>query len=278
MAESAAPVGAEGSNDVGLAQPQAVDSSVANSQPNAQVDRNAEFEELIKGDYKEVYGKRVEEAVNKRLKNTKAENEQIKAKYDSLTPVLELLGQKYGADASNIEALTQAIMDDDSMWEEEALEAGVPVETIKKIHKLESENKALSQKEQEAKEKAESDRFFANLFEEGEKVKQYYPSFDLNVEMENEEFRRLIFNNVNPKAAYEVIHMNEIAPALMSISAQKAAEQITNNVLANGTRPLENGLNSASASQTVKDVASMSNAQMDDAIYRMQHGEHITFR
>ena len=84
----------------------------------AVVDRNAEFEKLIKGEYKDLYDARMQDTIQKRLKGSK----EIVDKYNALQPVLELLGKKHGVDASDIEALTKAIQDDDSYYEEEALE------------------------------------------------------------------------------------------------------------------------------------------------------------
>ena len=83
--------------------------------PVETIDRKAAFEQLIKGDYKDEYNARVQEAINKRFKANDAAAERQK----SLAPILEILGNKYGIDASDIDkmdlnALSKAIMDDDS--------------------------------------------------------------------------------------------------------------------------------------------------------------------
>ena len=108
----------------------------------APVDRNAEFEKLIKGEYKDLYDARMQETIRSRLKGTK----ETVDKYNALTPTLELLAQKYGVDVNNIEALNKAIQDDDSYFEEEALEKGLTVEQLKEIKAMKRENEELKSK------------------------------------------------------------------------------------------------------------------------------------
>ena len=63
-------------------------------------DRNAEFEALIKGQYKDLYDAKMQDTIQKRLKGTK----ETVDKYNALQPVLEILGKKHGVDATDIEA------------------------------------------------------------------------------------------------------------------------------------------------------------------------------
>ena len=108
-------------------------------------DLDAEFEELIKGKYKAQYNKRTQDTIQKRLKGTK----DTVAKYEALAPTLDMLSKKYGVDASDIDALNKAIEEDDSYYEDEALEKGVTVEQLKEIRKMERENSELRKAMQE---------------------------------------------------------------------------------------------------------------------------------
>ena len=112
----------------------------------AQPDRNAEFEKLIKGEYKDLYDARVQDTVQKRLKGTK----ETVDKYNALTPTLELLAKKYGVDAKDIDALSKAISDDDSYYEQEAMEKGMSVKQLKEVKKMERENAELKAQMEEA--------------------------------------------------------------------------------------------------------------------------------
>ena len=109
------------------------------------VDRNAEFEKLIKGEYKDLYDARMQDTVQKRLKGSKETVE----KYEALSPLLEILAKKYGVDPSDSKALTKAIEDDDSYFEEEALEKGMTVQQLKEVRRMERENADLRRQMQE---------------------------------------------------------------------------------------------------------------------------------
>ena len=109
-------------------------------------DMSAEFEALIKGKYKEQYDARVQDTVQKRLKGQK----EIVEKYNALTPTLETIAKKYGVDASDIEALNKAIDEDDSYYEQEAIEKGMTVQQLKEVKKMERENAALKAQMEEA--------------------------------------------------------------------------------------------------------------------------------
>jgi len=74
------------------------------------VDRNAEFEKLIKGEYKDLFDAKMQDTIQKRLKNTK----ETVDKFNSLSPMFDMLSKKYGVDATDTEALMKAIEDDDS--------------------------------------------------------------------------------------------------------------------------------------------------------------------
>lgn len=238
------------------------------------VDRNAEFEKLIKGDYKDLYDARVQDTIQKRLKSTKETVE----KYEALTPTLELLAKKYGIkDASDVEALNKAIEEDDAYYEEEALEKGISVEQLKEIRKMEKENAELKKfrKEQEAQENAS--KLYSAWLKQSEQTKSVYPSFDLQTEMQNPRFLDLLRSNVDVRTAYEVLHKDEIIPAAMQFTAKTVEQKLTNKIIANGARPSENGNSAQSASRTKSDVSQLSNADMDEVIRRARRGERITF-
>ena len=71
-------------------------------------DRESAFEEMIKGEYKDLFERRMREAVQKRLKGTKDTVDRYKA----LTPVVEMLERRYGVKAGDAEALREAIEED----------------------------------------------------------------------------------------------------------------------------------------------------------------------
>ena len=236
-------------------------------------DRNAKFEALIKGEYKDLYDARVQNTIQQRLKGQK----ETVDKYNALAPTLEVLAKKYGVDASDVDALNKAIEEDDSYYEAEALEKGISVEQLKEIKKIERENATLRQQMEEQNRRDNANRFYAQVMEQAESVKTVYPSFDLRAEMQNPKFVDLLRNNVDVRTAYEVLHKDDIIPAAMQFAAKTAEQKLTNNIIANGARPAENGNASQGATVVKSDVSQLSKADRQEIIRRVQRGEKIRF-
>ena len=237
-------------------------------------DRNAEFERLIKGEYKDLYDARMQDTIQKRLKGSK----DIVDKYNALTPTLELLANKYGVkDASDIEALNKAIEEDDSFWRDEALEKGMTVEQLKEVRKMERENADLKRQMQERQTRENADKLYAQWMQQEQDTKKVYPSFSLRAEMNNPEFVKLLRSNVNVKTAYEVIHKDEILPAAMQFTAQTVERKLANKIAANGARPTENGMSSQGAAVVKSDVSQLSKADRQEIARRVARGEKIRF-
>lgn len=237
------------------------------------VDRNAQFEALIKGEYKDLYDAKVQDTIQKRLKSSK----ETVDKYNSLSPTLELLGRKYGVDANDIEALNKAIEEDDAYYEDEALEKGVTVEQLKAIKKMERENADLKRQMQEQTRKEESEQILATWMEQGEEIRKIYPSFDLATELQNPELVGLVSNGVNLRTAYEVIHKDEIIPAAMQFTAKEVERKLTNKIISGGVRPVENGMSSRSSAVVKSDVTQLTKADRERIDALVARGERIRF-
>lgn len=234
-------------------------------------DLNAEFEKLIKGQFKEPYDARVQETIQKRLKGTK----ETVDKYNALQPVLEILGKKHGVDATDIEALTKAIQDDDSYFEEEALERGITVQQLKEIRSMERENAALKQQMQQRETQENANKLYASWMTQAEEIQKVYPSFDLRAEMDNPEFVGLLRSNVNMRTAYEVLHKDEIIPAAMQFTAKTVESKIAKKIAAQGARPAENGMSSGSAAVVKSDPSLWTKEDRREVARRVARGEKI---
>ena len=236
-------------------------------------DRIAKFEELIKGEYKDLYDQRMQDTIQKRLKGTK----ETVDKYNELTPTIEMLAKKYGVDASDIKALTKAIEDDDSYYEQEALEKGISVEQLKEIRKLEKENAEFKRQREEQNRKENADRVYADWMRQADNLKAVYPSFDIKVEMQNSKFIDLLRNNIDVRTAYEVVHKDDIISGAMQFAVKTAEKKLTAKVIANGARPSENGISSQGASVTKSDVSQLTKADLAEINRRVARGEKISF-
>jgi len=234
-------------------------------------DRNARFEELIKGEYKDLYDARVQDTIQKRLKG----NEATVQKYNALGPVLELLASKYGVDAGDAEALSKAIEEDDTFYEDEALEKGLTVPQLKEIRKMQRENEALKQQMQERHNREMVDQIMADWRQQADALKQIYPSFDLDTEIKNEEFARLLKSNVPVRTAFEVVHNDEIFPAVMQFTAQKVEGKMANAVRAGMKRPAEGAAGNHGAVTVKTDPSKFTKADIEEIYRRTQRGERI---
>ena len=238
------------------------------------IDREAEFEKLIKGEFKDLFDARMQNTIQKRLKGHK----EIVDKYEALTPTLDTLAKKYGVDASDIDALNKAIEEDDSYYEEEALEKGITVEQLKQFKKMERENAELKKLRDEKNAKEAVEKRVAGWMEESKQVKAIYPQFDLKSELQNPKFADLLrVPGVDVRTAYELAHKDEIIAGAMQFTAKTVEKKIADKIAANGARPTENGLNSQSASLTKSDVSQLSKADILDIQRRVARGEKVSF-
>ena len=236
--------------------------------------REAAFEALIKGEYKDLYDARIQDTLSRRLKGLN----QTADKYNAVTPILELLASKYGVkDFNDIEALNKAINDDDTYFEDEALEKGITVEQLKEIKKMERENAELRRQMQERKTQENADKLYAAWMQQADEAKRVYPSFDIKAEMANPKFVDLLKSNIDVRTAYEVLHKDEIIPAAMQFTAKQVEQKLVNKMMAGGARPVENGMNSQGAAVVKSDVSQLSREDRAEIIRRVQRGEKIRF-
>lgn len=235
------------------------------------IDRNAEFQKMIKGDYAEQFNASVNDIVRRRLKGT----QETADKYTELSPVLELLAKKYGVEAGDAKALSKAIEADDTMFEQEAMKRNMTTEQYKKMLKIERENESL-RKQMRAKENRENaDRQYAAWMKDAEGVQGIYPQFDLRAELGNPQFASLLRSNVPMQTAFEVLHRDEIIGGAMQFAARKVESAMAGKVAASQARPSENGTKGASAAVHKTDVTKFSRADREEIYRRAQRGEKI---
>lgn len=238
---------------------------------DVQTDPEAEFEKLIKGQYKAQYDARMQDTIQKRLKGTK----ETVDKYNALQPVLEILAKKHGVDASDIDALQKAIEADDSYFEEEALKQGMSVQQFKEFRKIQQENADLKAQMQEQQTKDNANKLYAGWMNQAEETKKVYPGFDLKTEMANPKFLELLKSNIDVRTAYEVLHKDDIIRGAMQFTAQTVESKLAKKIAAGGARPAENGMSSGSAAVVKSDPSLWSKEDRQEVARRVARGEKI---
>lgn len=236
--------------------------------------REAEFEKLIKGDYKNTFQSRVQAIVDSQAKETKA----LEEKLAQAQPLLEVLAGKYGVDAADLESLAKAVQEDDSYFEQEAAEKGVSVAVLKEMKRIERENAQLRAAKEAREQQEHAQRVYGDWMKQAEALKSIYPSFDFEQEVGNEQFTRLLqAPGVDVRTAYEIVHRDEIIGGAMQHTAQTVAQKVVNNIAARGSRPAENGASSQGALVFKSDVNQLSKSDRKEILRRVEKGERIEF-
>lgn len=241
--------------------------------------RKAEFERLIKGEYKDLFDERTQKIINTRFKENKALEEQAN-RAKALDPVLDLLSSKYGVDSADVENLVKAIQEDNSYYEDEAAEKGLTVEQLKHIKKIERENAEFKRAVEEQKRRADADKIYAEWQQQSEECQRTYANFNLQAECANEEtgkrFLNLLKSGVDVKTAYEVVHKDELIGGAMQYTAQTIQQKTVNDIRARGMRPTENGASGNSAAVITKtDPKTFTKKDRAEIVRRVRLGERI---
>lgn len=241
-------------------------------------ERRATFENLIKGEYKDLYDERAQKMIDSRFKQVKG-LEARAAQLDALQPVLEMLANKYGTDSNNVEKLIAAIEEDDSYYQEEAMAKGLTVEQLKNFKKMERENAAFKQAEAARQRQEDAAKVYARWQTEAEVCKQVYSNFDLRTECNDPDtgarFMGLLKSGVDVRTAFEVIHKDEIIGSAMQYTAKTVSQKVTNDIRARGLRPEENGGGNGAAVITKPDMSKWTKKDRDAIAKRVMRGERI---
>lgn len=240
---------------------------------NKPMDRNAEFENLIKGDYKQEFDNRVKSILDRRFKDVQALND-----YKTQSgEIIDLLATKYGVKNGDLKALTQAIQSDDTYFEDAAADEGLTVEQYKHKLQLEKENQALKAAQANAERTKQAQQIYAGWMNEAEQLKQIYPNFSFDNEVRNPNFMKMLQSGVSLKAAFSAVHADEIIPQAMMQTAEAVKKNVTENIRAKGLRPQENGIAQQAGIIVKNDVTKLTAKDRAEIARRARMGENITF-
>lgn len=242
----------------------------ASKAPNPE-ERKAAFDQIIKGDYKDLFQESVQGIIDKRFKETK----NLEKQTNESKPILEILMTKYGIQNGDLTTLQKAIEEDDANWEGMADKEGLTVEQYKHRLKLESENRQLREVTQNLDKQTQVNEIYNGWLKEEQALKDSgkYPTFDMKTECQNKEFVDLISRGIPLKQAYEVIHMDEI----MNGVAKQVESNVAETIRANGQRPAENGISSQSGVTYKNDVSALTKEDRAEIARRAARGQKIIF-
>lgn len=241
-----------------------------------EVDREKEFEALIKGEYKDLYNKRVQGHINERFKHVKGLESRLKAHSE----IADVLAMKYGVDPADTKALANAVKNDDSLFEQMADDMGLPTDVARKLAEAQQYRAAAERARREMEIQLEMFQLEQKWRQESEVIKQqYFPDFDLDAELTDPEtghqFKAMLHSGVDVKTAYIAINHDKVMPALMQHTAQKMQEKTVNDIRARGMRPVENGATSKPPATVKSRVSDFTRQDVEELARRVARGEIV---
>ena len=267
----------DGASQIPGGQSEASQSGVASGDGQG-TDRKAEFERLIKGDYKDLYEQRVQAALNRRFKNQSDLQSKIEAYESIINPLIDLY------ETDDMGELRTRVLNDNGMFEQAADEMGMSLEQYtawmdqqRKIQQMEAEQAERARNEQ-------AQATYSDWENQAEALKEIYPDFDLASEVEahdeadgSNRFIQLLSAGVDVKTAYEALHLGDI----MTSTAQQVGEAVRNQTVdtirARGMRPAENGLSEQAGVIRKSDPSKLTAADRKEIVKRVHQGETIKF-
>lgn len=243
-------------------------------------ERRKKFGQLMSGEYRAEAEEMMQQAVALAAKNLEASPE--------MRGLLEAIGEKYGTDATDLAALTEAVRNgqvkDDAYFERLAMEKGISVKTAREMDKLETQNKRLTaqqaaaqQMQREAEQRARIAAIHEEWNREAAALKERYPDFDQAEVLANPDVEKMMRAGCSMEAAYRAAYFDRIMAQQTAATAQQTEQGVLNRVQQRGSRPSENGTRPSGAVQTRMDVEHMSRKDREALEKRVLRGEIITF-
>lgn len=242
-------------------------------------ERRKAFGQMMSGEYKDLADEMMQNAVQIAAQNLEASPE--------MRGLLEAIAEKYGTDATDLTALTDAIRNgvvkDDAYFERIAMEKGISVRTAREMDKLETQNKRLTAQQQAAQqmqkaaaERARIAQIQAKWDAEAEALKAKYPDFDRDEVLANPDVEKMMRAGCSMEAAYRAAYFDRLMARQTAATAQQTEQGVLNRVQQRASRPAENGTRPGGAVQTHLDVEHMSRKDREALEKRVLRGEIIT--
>lgn len=241
--------------------------------PAPPVNREAEWQKLINGEYREQFQKQVQGIIDKRFAKTKGLEEQ-NGKYAAL---MGKVAGRYGLDPGDIDGISAAIDQDQKFLAEQADKAGMTIEQYKKYNAAVQENEQYRRMNEARQREAQVQARIQGWQAEEKALKGVYPQFDLDAELRNKDFVGLLQRGVTMKHAYEVIHMDDMMRGAMQYATAQAQAVTARNIQARGARPMEGAATGAAGVVTKSDVTKLTKADREEIARQVARGKTITF-
>lgn len=226
--------------------------------------------ETFKAENKDLFAEDTQQMINRRFRETKT----LEDKVAKVQPLLDLLSTMFGGE-QDYDKLYRALETNQTIWSGMAEEAGMDVDTFRKLKKAESENRAMRELMRGMQARQDADAQVARWLQEEQGMKKLYPNFNMAKEMENPEFERQLKRGTSLQSAYEALHHAELVEAAVAEAIAQTEKKVVDNVRAKGSRPAENGAASQSAFTVKDDPSKWTKKDREEVIKRVRAGEMI---
>lgn len=246
------------------------------AQPQETPDDRAKRWAAAKDEFRDLYSAENSELMQKRLGESKQSTENLA----KLEPMLKNMAKKYGKEANDIDGIMAAYNDDDSLYEEDAAKAGMPVDAFKQLEQLKEKQAQRDAMDLKAQQQEQFNAHYNKLHQQGEELKKTFPGFDLNTELQNRHFAHLTSPMVGMSVedAYWSVHRRELQAASAQVAAQKSQEKLSMAIQSGMGRPSENGARSVAPGLDVRmDPSKLSRGDRGEIRKRVARGEKIYF-
>lgn len=238
-------------------------------------ERRKAYFELVNGEYKDLYDQEFQKSLDKRMRAKEREADSLRARLDDSQTVLDTLFARYGITDGDIGKLNEALDQDNDYWAGAAEQAGMSVEQYRQVQKMQLENERFRKAQEFSERQQAMQRQLAKWDEEAAALRETYPEFDLQSEVQNDVFMKLLENGFSVKNAYESAHVGELLGRAAQDAAAKAEKQVTENIRAKGARPAENGTKPSAGFTTKIDVNQTTKQDREELARRAARGERI---
>ena len=212
------------------------------------------------------FSERFQEKFNKRYAP-------IRKQLNAANSVMEMLATKYGIeDSKNIEAITKALEEDDMLYAERAEANGRTIDEQRQWDMLERENRMYREQRQQAERSEQIQRQMDEWDQQSKNLKQLFPTFNLDQELQNPEFEQALRSGLSMERAFYAVHGEEIFSGAMQNTAQEVRQATVQDMAARRGRPKENAMGSQASAHVSKDVHKLTKQERAEIARRSMNG------
>ena len=233
------------------------------------------WDEVKKGEFAELYGRDVQNAVRDRFKNQMDANQSL----TKLEPMLKVLRDRAGVGTND--ELVAHVLDDDSLYEEEADKQGMTVPAYREFKNIQNQLTQMQQQEAQREAQERIRQHYDRLKQQETSMKELYPDFSLKKELQNPAFLRMTSpeGGISVEDAYYAIHHKELAPQMMAYGMQRAKAQMGQTLQAQRSRPVEGAVRAQGqpAAQMKMNPKNMTREERAEIKRQVRLGKRVSF-